>query len=134
MRRLTCYHVAKLSTSIPPNRRCLRRCLVNDLSNEVAQFKELARVPADRVRNFRNDMYLVSEALRWMQKSGTPQFTPADRAVLTNYKQHIDHATKFIPGWVKVAVGRPLGIRLIVWGESSGGEVRRERRQKRLDY
>src|SRR5215813_573959 len=26
MRRLTCYHVAKLSTSIPPNRRCLRRC------------------------------------------------------------------------------------------------------------
>jgi PiT family inorganic phosphate transporter len=40
------------------------RGLVNDLSNEVAQYKALAKVPADRVRNFRNDMYLVSEALR----------------------------------------------------------------------
>jgi inorganic phosphate transporter, PiT family len=90
------------------------RQLVNDLSNEVAQFKELAKVPADRVRNFRNDMYPVSEALRWMQKSGTPQFAPADRAVLTNYKQHIDQATKFIPGWVKVAVALALGLGTMV--------------------
>src|SRR5262249_25029362 len=40
------------------------RELVNDLSNEVAQYKALANVPPERVRNFRNDMYLVSEALR----------------------------------------------------------------------
>jgi PiT family inorganic phosphate transporter len=90
------------------------RGLVNDLSNEVAQYKALAKVPADRVRNFRNDMYLVSEALRWMQKSGEPQFASADQAVLNNYKQHIDQATKFIPGWVKVAVALALGLGTMV--------------------
>ena len=102
------------SRSFKPGVTLALRQLVNDLSNEVAQFKELARVPADRVRNFRNDMYLVSEALRWMHKSGTPQFAPADKAVLTNYKQHIDHATKFIPGWVKVAVALALGLGTMV--------------------
>ena len=88
--------------------------LVNDLSNEVAQYKALVNVPVERVRNFRNDMYLVSEALRWMQKSGTPQFAPADGAVLSNYKQHIDQATKFITGWVKVAVALALGLGTMV--------------------
>jgi len=67
-------------------------------------------VPQDRVRNFRNDMYVVSEALRLMQKSGKPQFTPADAAVVSNYKSHIDAATKFIPNWVKVAVALALGL------------------------
>ena len=31
-------------------------------------------IPQDQVRNFRNDMYLVSEALRIMKKSGKPRF------------------------------------------------------------
>ena len=45
------------------------RSLINDIGNEVADYKELRNVPADQTRNFRNDMYLVSEALRIMQKS-----------------------------------------------------------------
>ena len=102
------------SRSFKPGVVLALRELINDLSNEVAQFKALANVPADRVRNFRNDMYLVSEALRWMQKSGVPQFAPADWAVLSNYKQHIDQATKFIPGWVKVAVALALGLGTMV--------------------
>jgi PiT family inorganic phosphate transporter len=73
-------------------------------------YKELKAVPQDRVRNFRNDMYVVSEALRLMQKSGQPKFAPADAAVLSNYKSHIDAATKFIPIWVKVAVALALGL------------------------
>ncbi len=67
-------------------------------------------VPQDKVRNFRNDMYVVSEALRLMQKLGKPQFSAADAAVLKNYKGHIDNATKFIPSWVKVAVALALGM------------------------
>ena len=54
-------------------------------------------VPQDKVRNFRNDMYVVSEALRLMQKSNNPQFSTADAAILKNYKGHVDNATKFIP-------------------------------------
>ncbi len=52
------------------------RVLVNDIGTEMAQFKELAKVPRTQVRNFRNDMYLVSEALRLMQKRGNPLWRP----------------------------------------------------------
>ena len=90
------------------------RVLVNDIGTEMAQFKELAAVPREHVRNFRNDMYLVSEALRLMQKSGKPQFAAADVVVLKNYKGHIDKATRFIPLWVKVAVALALGLGTMV--------------------
>ena len=46
------------------------RTLVNDIGNETSLYKELKNVPNDRVRNFRNDLYLVSEALRLTAKSG----------------------------------------------------------------
>ena len=65
------------------------------------------------MRNFRNDMYLASEALRLMQKSGKPA-AAADAAVLKNYKSHVDHATRFIPLWVKVAVALALGLGTMV--------------------
>jgi len=90
------------------------RVLVNDIGTEMSQFKELAKVPRTQVRNFRNDMYLVSEALRLMQKSGKPALAAADVAVLKNYKGHIDHATRFIPLWVKVAVALALGLGTMV--------------------
>jgi PiT family inorganic phosphate transporter len=90
------------------------RTLINDIGNETSLYKELKNVPNDRVRNFRNDMYLVSEALRLMQKSGKPQFTTADAAVLANYKKHVDHSTRFIPTWVKVAVAMALGLGTMV--------------------
>jgi len=90
------------------------RSLVNDIGTEMALFKDLAKVPNDNVRNFRNDMYLASEALRIMQKSGEPQIAAADVAVLKNYKGHIDRATRFIPLWVKVAVALALGLGTMV--------------------
>src|SRR5579862_6063303 len=86
------------------------RQLVNGIGTEMALYKQLKAVPQDKVRNFRNDMYVVSEALRLMQKSGNPKFSTADAAIIKNYKKHIDDATKFIPGWVKVAVALALGL------------------------
>jgi PiT family inorganic phosphate transporter len=86
------------------------RVLVNDIGTEMSQFKQLASVPHDQVRNFWNDMYLVSEAIRSMQKSGRPEFSAGDVAILKNYKGHIDKATRFIPTWVKVAVALSLGL------------------------
>jgi PiT family inorganic phosphate transporter len=93
-----------------PNTMLALRVLINDIGTEMAQFKLLAAVPHENVRNFRNDMYLVSEALRLMQKAGKPQLAAADAAVLKNYKGHIDKATRFIPTWVKVAVALALGL------------------------
>jgi len=97
-----------------PNTMLALRVLVNDIGTEMAQFKQLAMVPHEHVRNFRNDMYLVSEALRLMQKSGKPQFAAADVTILKNYKGHIDKATRFIPLWVKVAVALALGLGTMV--------------------
>jgi len=86
------------------------REMINGIATETANYKELRYIPQDQVRNFRNDMYLVSEALRTVQKTKLHAISPADEAVLANYKKHIDHATKFIPTWVKVAVALALGL------------------------
>jgi inorganic phosphate transporter, PiT family len=93
-----------------PNTMLALRELINGIGTEMAQYRELKAVPQDKVRNFRNDMYVVSEALRLMKKNSTPQFSSADTAVIANYKKHIDNATKFIPTWVKVAVALALGM------------------------
>jgi PiT family inorganic phosphate transporter len=97
-----------------PNTMMALRQLINETGNNIASFKELANVPPTQVSNFRNDMYLASEAFRLMKKSGKPTLTPADWSVLDNYKKHIDQATKFIPSWVKVAVALALGLGTMV--------------------
>lgn len=97
-----------------PNTMLALRQLVGDIGNETALFGELSKVPNDRVRNFRNDMYLVSEALRLMKKTGQPALNATDWETLNNYKKHVDGATRFIPGWVKVAVAMALGLGTMV--------------------
>ncbi len=84
------------------------------MAHEVAVYKALKSVPAKDQANVRNDMYLTSEALRLMMKNGDPAFTPAETTVLKNYKGKLDKATKFIPGWVKVAVALALGLGTMV--------------------
>jgi len=93
-----------------PNTMLAMRVLVNGIGTEMAVYKDLKAVPQDKVRNFRNDMYVTSEALRLMKKSGNPKFSAPDAAIIANYKTHIDNATKFIPPWVKVAVALALGL------------------------
>jgi PiT family inorganic phosphate transporter len=93
-----------------PNTMLALRQLVSGIGNETALFGELAKIPNDRVRNFRNDMYVASEALRLMKKSGQPAITASDWEGLDNYKKHVDASTRFIPGWVKVSVAMALGL------------------------
>jgi PiT family inorganic phosphate transporter len=90
------------------------RELVNDLSNEVQLYKDFKAVPPNQQTNVRNDMYVASEAIKQMQKSGNPKFTAAENAVLKTYVGKVDNATKFIPGWVKVAVALALGMGTMV--------------------
>ncbi len=97
-----------------PNTMLALRNLINDIGNETGLYKELKNVPNQRVRNFRNDLYLISEALRLMKKSGKPAISDTDAAVLANYKKHVDYSTRFIPLWVKVAVAMALGLGTMV--------------------
>jgi inorganic phosphate transporter, PiT family len=97
-----------------PNTMLAMRELVNDVATETSIYKELKKVPNDRVRNFRNDLYLISEVLRITQKTGQPKFSAEEASVLANYKKHVDHSTRFIPTWVKVAVAMALGLGTMV--------------------
>ncbi len=60
--------------------------------------------------NIRNEMYLVSEGLRFMAKAKALNVSEADQKSLGAYKKQLDHSTKFIPTWVKVAVAIALGL------------------------
>ena len=102
------------SKQFTPTTALAARQLAIDISNEVQQYKALAAIPAGQQQNVRNDMYVEGETLRLMAKSKTPAFSAADTAVLTNYRKHLDDATKFIPTWVKVAVAVALGLGTMV--------------------
>jgi inorganic phosphate transporter, PiT family len=84
--------------------------LVRDISNQVTQYGSLAKFPSDVVGNTRNDMYLVSEAIRFLMKDKESELSNDDIAVLNSYKGSLDSATKFIPIWVKIAVAIALGL------------------------
>ncbi len=99
---------------IQPDTVIALRELVGDLKNEVGLYKEYKAVPANQQTNVRNDMYVTSEAIRLIQKNHSLPLKPAETTALTNYKTHIDKATKFIPTWVKVAVALALGMGTMV--------------------
>jgi PiT family inorganic phosphate transporter len=88
--------------------------LVRDISNQVTQYGSLAKVPAEKVGNTRNDMYLASEALRFLMKDKESDLSAGDVATLNAYKGSLDNATKFIPTWVKIAVAIALGLGTMV--------------------
>jgi inorganic phosphate transporter, PiT family len=93
-----------------PNTMLALRQMVQTIENEVVPSGALANVPDNQQHNVRNNMYVVSEALRLMAKKGDPGFSASDNAVLANYRKYLDDSTKFIPPWVKVAVALALGL------------------------
>jgi inorganic phosphate transporter, PiT family len=88
--------------------------LIKEISSQISNYGSIAKVPAEKVGNTRNDMYLVSEALRFLAKDKEADLSPADVVALNNYKGSLDNATKFIPLWVKIVVAIALGLGTMV--------------------
>ncbi|MDR3099804.1 MAG: inorganic phosphate transporter, partial [Paraburkholderia sp.] len=88
--------------------------LATQVGQQVNGYGSMAAVPQSVVDNVRNNMYLVSEAIRLMEKARQPAFADADARAIHNFREQIDHATKFIPTWVKVAVAIALGLGTMV--------------------
>ncbi|WP_345815910.1 inorganic phosphate transporter [Paraburkholderia sp. PREW-6R] len=88
--------------------------LTGIIGQQVGDSGSMANVPQSIVDNVRNNMYVASEAIRLMTKAKQPAFAPADAKVIDNFKAQTDHATKFIPTWVKVAVAIALGLGTMV--------------------
>jgi PiT family inorganic phosphate transporter len=88
--------------------------LTDVIGRQVGASGSMAAVPQNAVDNVRNNMYVASEAIRLMEKAKQPPFAPEDAKVIDNFKAQTDHATKFIPTWVKVAVAIALGLGTMV--------------------
>jgi PiT family inorganic phosphate transporter len=88
--------------------------LVREIANQVNQFGSIARMPAEAVGNTRNDMYLASEAIRFLMKDKENDLSKEEVQKLNDYKGSLDSATRFIPTWVKIAVAIALGLGTMV--------------------
>ncbi|MFM0413567.1 inorganic phosphate transporter [Paraburkholderia aromaticivorans] len=108
--------------------------LTDVVAGQVEKSGSIAAMPQSMVDNVRNSMYVVSEAIRVLEKTGKPEFTAADRLVIDNYRHYLDYATKFIPTWVKVAVAIALGLGTIVGWRRIVVTVGEKIGQQRLTY
>ena len=88
--------------------------LIRQIGEAVERYGSLAKVPAEAVGNTRNDMYLASEAIRFLMKDKESELSPSEIGTLKAYKGGLDEATRFIPLWVKVAVAVALGLGTMV--------------------
>jgi len=88
--------------------------LVADIAKQVTQYGSIAKMPLDQVSNTRNDMYLASEAIRFLMKDDQSELNAQDVATLNAYKGSLDAATRFIPPWVKIVVAIALGLGTMV--------------------
>ena len=84
--------------------------LMRDIAKQIADYGAVTKIPAEAVGNIRNDMYLTSEAIRFLLKDKEADLSKDDISKLNAYKASIDKSTKFIPFWVKIAVAIALGL------------------------
>jgi PiT family inorganic phosphate transporter len=88
--------------------------LISSISAQIKGGGSLAKVSPDQVGNVRNDMYLASEAIRFLETEQNSLLSKQALVNLADYKKELDKATKFIPLWVKVAVAIALGLGTMV--------------------
>ncbi len=89
--------------------------VTGSIAEQVRARGGFADMQASAVTNVRNDMYLTSEALRFIAKDPhSKAFDAETTSDLAAFKKQIDRATKFIPLWVKVSVAIALGLGTMV--------------------
>jgi PiT family inorganic phosphate transporter len=99
---------------VAPNTVASFAALVGDISNQVGQYGNLAKVPSATVQNVRNDMYLASESAKYLLKGNPAGLDDAAKAKVGGLQKSFDASTKFIPFWVKIAVAVALGLGTMV--------------------
>ena len=79
------------------------------LTDEVASYGSLSKVPARASSNVRNDMYLVLDSSKIATKKPVG-FSEAELKTLKAYQDDLESGTRFIPVWVKIVVAIALGL------------------------
>ncbi|WP_083253849.1 inorganic phosphate transporter [Pandoraea sp. ISTKB] len=91
--------------------------LTGEIGHDIASHGSFARVPATSVANVRNDMYIVSETIRLLERrqdTHDVRLAPDTERELRVFRGELDTATKYIPFWVKVSVAVALGLGTMV--------------------
>lgn len=88
--------------------------IIADTGSQVKGYSSLNEIPSAAVGNVRNDMYLASESIKYINKDVSLKFDADTKADLDAFKKEVDKATKFIPVWVKVMVAIALGLGTMV--------------------
>ncbi|HUQ93228.1 MAG TPA: inorganic phosphate transporter [Bryobacteraceae bacterium] len=98
-----------LKTSAAVSRTLGAAALVNfEIARQLEGKTALTQVtPADRPQ-FRTLCYLGGESVARLQQQG--KLKSIDAGLLSRYRAALNSATRFIPGWVKVAVALSLGL------------------------
>ena len=88
--------------------------LTRDVAAQIRAHGTLDKLPADAVGGVRNDLYLVSEAMKFILKDDGSDLGRGEKAMLRAYKGSVDEATRYIPLWVKITVAIALGLGTMV--------------------
>src|SRR5262249_19522705 len=91
--------------------------LVKDISEQINKYGSIAKMPNELVGNTRNDMYLASEAIRFLMKDKESDLSADDIKTLNAYKASRATATKLTPTRVMGAVAAALGLGTRVGGK-----------------
>ena len=87
---------------------------IREVSAGLGSYESLANVPAEHVGNVRNDMYVIGEALKLIDKKKLVPMSAAELKPIKEFHKSVDTSTRFIPPWVKVAVALALGLGTMV--------------------
>ncbi|WP_419827483.1 inorganic phosphate transporter [Sphingomonas sp.] len=88
-----------------------------EISTELKNYGSIRHVPAARVKNLRNQMYVEYDTLRLLTKDAEKakaDFPNGGDKVLKSYEDLLEKGTRFIPTWVKVSVALALGLGTMV--------------------
>lgn len=79
------------------------------IGDRFSALKTFDNLSAPDRRAVRTDIYLVAAGTGKLIKTNAIT-DPAERKTLSDFKSQLDAVTKYIPGWVKVAVALALGL------------------------
>lgn len=90
--------------------------LTGDVSNRIAAYGSLGKIPAAETPNLRSDMYLVLDTTTLLEKDDGARatLTAAELDAIGSYADRLEEGTRYIPTWVKVAVALALGLGTMV--------------------
>lgn len=87
--------------------------LATDVALRLTTWGSMSAVPPEETASFRSDIYIVGEAAKLSSKSSKD--LPAEqKSVLESLTKKTQAATRYIPGWVKLAVALALGLGTMV--------------------